>query len=115
MKLQSLQDLLVEQLKDLFSAENQLIKALPKMIKNANSDELRSAFEEHLEQTRGQVERLDQIFDQLDAIATFQGNIHHHHIRSQSAHGLKRFGRILRLATNHHISFEVDHLSQATA
>ena len=69
MKLRSLQDLFVDELKDLYSAENQLVKALPKMAKAASSEELRSGFEEHLEQTRGHVERLDQIFEQLDARA----------------------------------------------
>jgi ferritin-like metal-binding protein YciE len=69
MKIETLQELFVDELKDLYSAENQIIKALPKMIKNANSDELRSAFEEHLEQTKGQVERLDQIFGDLNATA----------------------------------------------
>src|ERR1700736_4556950 len=65
MKLGSLHDLFVEELKDLFSAENQLTKALPKMAKAASSDELRQGFEEHLEQTRGHVERLQQIFETL--------------------------------------------------
>jgi ferritin-like metal-binding protein YciE len=67
MKIESLQELFIDELKDLYSAENQIIKALPKMIKNANSDELRSAFEEHLEQTKGHVDRLDQIFGDLNA------------------------------------------------
>jgi ferritin-like metal-binding protein YciE len=66
MKIESLQELFIDELKDLYSAENQIIKALPKMAKNSESDELRSAFEEHLEQTKGQVERLDQIFEELD-------------------------------------------------
>ena len=65
MKLQSLQDLLVEQLKDLFSAENQLIKALPKMAKGASSPDLRGGFEEHLEQTKGQLDRLERIFENV--------------------------------------------------
>lgn len=65
MKLHSLQDLLVEQLKDLFSAENQLVKAIPKMAKAASSPDLRAGFEEHLEQTRHQAERLEQICQQL--------------------------------------------------
>src|SRR6266478_476665 len=67
MKLGSLQDLYLEELKDLYSAENQLIKALPKMAKAASSAELRTAFEDHLEETRGQVERLERIFKKLDA------------------------------------------------
>ena len=67
MKLESLQDLYVEELKDLYSAENQLLKALPKMAKAASSPVLRTAFEDHLEETRGQVERLESIFKKLDA------------------------------------------------
>jgi ferritin-like metal-binding protein YciE len=67
MKLGSLQDLYLEELKDLYSAENQLLKALPKMAKAASSAELRTAFEDHLEQTRGQVERLERIFKKLGA------------------------------------------------
>src|ERR1700733_8598044 len=61
----SLKELYLEELKDLFSAENQLTKALPKMAKAASSDELRQGFEEHLEQTRGHIERLQQIFEML--------------------------------------------------
>jgi ferritin-like metal-binding protein YciE len=67
MKIETLQELFIDELKDLYSAETQIIKALPKMIKNANSDELRGAFEEHLEQTKGHVDRLDQIFGDLNA------------------------------------------------
>ena len=70
MSKNSLKELYVEELKDLFSAENQLTKALPKMAKAASSDELRQGFEEHLEQTRGHVERLQQIFEQLGEKAT---------------------------------------------
>jgi ferritin-like metal-binding protein YciE len=54
----NLKKLYVDELKDLFSAENQLLKALPKMAKAASSDELRTGFEEHLEQTRVHVQRL---------------------------------------------------------
>jgi ferritin-like metal-binding protein YciE len=60
-----LQELYVDELKDLYSAENQLVKALPKMAKAASSEELRSGFEEHLEQTKGHVSRLEQIFKSL--------------------------------------------------
>lgn len=67
MKLNDLQSLLVHELKDLHSAEKQLTRALPKMAKAAASDELRAAFEEHLEQTRGHVERLEKIFEELEA------------------------------------------------
>jgi len=66
MKLESLKELFVEELKDLYSAENQILKALPKMIKKASSNQLKSGFEEHLEQTRGHVERLEKVFQQLD-------------------------------------------------
>jgi len=61
MKLQTLEDLLHYELKDLFSAENQLVKALPKMAKAATNDQLKAGFQEHLEQTKGHVERLEQI------------------------------------------------------
>jgi ferritin-like metal-binding protein YciE len=67
MKLGSLQELYVEELKDLYSAENQLLKALPKMAQAASSSELRTAFEDHLSETRGQVERLETIFTKLHA------------------------------------------------
>lgn len=66
MKLESLRELLVDELKDLYSAENQLLKALPKMAKAAASPELKAAFEEHLEETKGQVDRLVTIFEQLE-------------------------------------------------
>ena len=63
---ENLQKMYVDELKDLFSAENQLLKALPKMAKAASSDELRSGFEKHLEQTQGHVQRLEEIFESLD-------------------------------------------------
>ena len=62
---EGLRELYIEELKDLYNAENQLVKALPKMAKAASSDELRQGFEEHLEQTRGHVQRLEQIFQAL--------------------------------------------------
>jgi ferritin-like metal-binding protein YciE len=64
-KLKSLDDLLVHELQDIYNAEGQILKALPKMIKAASNPELQSAFEEHLEQTEGQVERLNQVFKLL--------------------------------------------------
>jgi ferritin-like metal-binding protein YciE len=67
MKENQLRELYVEELRDLYSAEKQLVKALPKMAKAATSSDLRSGFEEHLEQTKGHVSRLEQIFDSLDA------------------------------------------------
>jgi ferritin-like metal-binding protein YciE len=62
----SLKKLYVDELKDLYSAENQLVKALPKMAKAASSDYLRKGFEKHLEQTKGHVARLELIFRSLD-------------------------------------------------
>jgi ferritin-like metal-binding protein YciE len=61
----SLQDLYVDELRDLYNAETQLVKALPKMAKAATNDQLREAFEEHLRQTTEHVSRLEQIFEQL--------------------------------------------------
>jgi len=63
---QELKELYIDELKDLFNAENQLVKALPKLAKAATSEDLRAGFEEHLKQTRGHVERLDTIFKSLD-------------------------------------------------
>jgi len=63
MKAKSLSEFFIQQLQDLYDAENQLIKALPKMAEAASSAELRNAFEEHLEQTRNQVTRLEQVFE----------------------------------------------------
>jgi ferritin-like metal-binding protein YciE len=65
MKLDSLETLFVEELRDLYSAETQLVKALPKMAKRASSEELKQVFEEHLDLTREHVERLDEIFENL--------------------------------------------------
>jgi ferritin-like metal-binding protein YciE len=61
MSVTSIEELLVAELKDLYSAEKQITKALPKLVKAATSDELKSAFQSHLEETEGQVERLEQI------------------------------------------------------
>ena len=66
MQQSELKELFVDELKDIYSAETQLVKALPKMAKAAASDELRSGFEKHLKQTEGHVSRLEQIFQQLD-------------------------------------------------
>jgi ferritin-like metal-binding protein YciE len=63
--IMSLESVLVEELKDLYSAESQLVKALPKMAKGASNPELKHLFTDHLEETKGQVERLKQIFEQL--------------------------------------------------
>ncbi len=65
MEMNTLRDLYLDELKDLWSAEKQLIKALPKMAKAANDPELTKAFQTHLRQTERQVERLEQIFEEL--------------------------------------------------
>ncbi|MGA7238754.1 MAG: ferritin-like domain-containing protein [Bryobacteraceae bacterium] len=63
MKLESLNDLYISELKDLYSAEDQIVKALPKVIEKATAPELRQALQNHLEETRGHVARLEQIFE----------------------------------------------------
>src|ERR1700730_1722648 len=66
MPTDGLKELYVDELKDLYNAENQLVKALPKMAKAASSEELRQGFEEHLEQTKEHVQRLERVFKALD-------------------------------------------------
>jgi ferritin-like metal-binding protein YciE len=65
MEMESLQELWIDELRDLYSAENQLLKALPKMAKKASAKELQKAFQTHLKETEGHVERLKKIFDQI--------------------------------------------------
>jgi len=65
MKVESLHDVFEDELKDILSAEKQFLKALPKMAKAASNEELAAGFEEHLEQTKGHVERLEKIFETL--------------------------------------------------
>ncbi len=65
MALNSLQELLVEELKDTYDSETQIVKALPKMAKAATSPQLKAAFEKHLAETQNQVKRLEKIFAQL--------------------------------------------------
>ena len=67
MELDTLRKLYIDELKDLYSAEKQILKALPKMARAATSPELKEAFQTHLEQTRGQIERLDRVFETLEA------------------------------------------------
>jgi ferritin-like metal-binding protein YciE len=64
-KLRTLEDMYVDLLKDLYSAEKQLVKALPKMAKAADASDLQRAFQDHLRQTEGQVERLERIFSDM--------------------------------------------------
>jgi ferritin-like metal-binding protein YciE len=70
MNLGSLEDVFAEQINDLRSAEQQLVQALPKMASAASSDELRTAFEEHLQQTRGHLERIDDVIATAGITAT---------------------------------------------
>jgi ferritin-like metal-binding protein YciE len=65
MKINNLNDLFMDQLKDIYSAEKQIIQALPKMAKAAQSDDVRQAFQEHLDVSKQQLERLNQVFEQL--------------------------------------------------
>lgn len=65
-KLDSLESLLIHELKDLYHSEKQLVKALPKVAKNASSAQLKQAIEEHLRETEGHVERLERAFDMLE-------------------------------------------------
>jgi ferritin-like metal-binding protein YciE len=71
-KANSLRELYVEQLKDLYDAEQQLIKALPKLAEASSSDKLRSAFEEHLDRTRQHAQRIEQIFEGMGQRAKAQ-------------------------------------------
>lgn len=66
MRLENLENLLIHELRDLYSAESQLIRALPKMAKAASSEALKAAIEEHLEVTQRQKERLDKVFEKTD-------------------------------------------------
>lgn len=65
MKITNLHDLFMDQLKDIYSAEKQMINALPKMAKAAQSPEVRQAFEDHLQMSKQQLERLNQVFEQM--------------------------------------------------
>jgi ferritin-like metal-binding protein YciE len=65
MKLDTLKTLYIDELRDLYNAENQLVKALPKMAKAAASEELQEAFEKHLEQTKSHVDRLEEVFEEI--------------------------------------------------
>lgn len=65
MKVESIEDLFLDELKDLYSAEKQITKALPKLVKAASTPELSAAFDSHLQETKGHVERLEEIFQKL--------------------------------------------------
>lgn len=68
-KEKKLEDLFHETLKDIYFAEKKILTALPKMAKAAHSDDLKAAFEKHADETEGQVERLEQIFEMMEKAA----------------------------------------------
>jgi ferritin-like metal-binding protein YciE len=70
--MQSMRELLADEMRDLYDAEKQMVKALPKMAKTSSNEELRQALENHLEQTKGHVQRLEQAFQMLDEKARSQ-------------------------------------------
>ena len=66
MAVKSMNDLLIDELRDIYHAEKQLTRALPKLARAASNEQLKEAFTQHLEETRGQIERLEQVFELLD-------------------------------------------------
>ena len=66
MAVKNMQDLLIDELRDIYHAEKQLTRALPKLARAASNEQLKEAFTQHLEETRGQIERLEQVFELLD-------------------------------------------------
>lgn len=68
MNVTALRDFWIDELKDLYNAESQIVKALPKMVKSAGNADLQQAFEHHLEQTHGHVERLERILDRMGSV-----------------------------------------------
>ena len=85
----TLHDAFIDELRDTYDAERQLTKALPKLAKAATAPELREAFESHLEETQGQIERLEQVFESLDEKVRGKhcDGIAGHHRRRQGDHG----------------------------
>ena len=69
MAIKTLNDLFIEELRDIYHAERQLVRALPKLSRAASTPELKQAIDHHLQETKGQVERLDQVFETLDTRA----------------------------------------------
>jgi ferritin-like metal-binding protein YciE len=78
MKLDTLKKLYLEELRDVYNAEQQLVKALPKMAKAASAEELREALQDHLEETKSHVERIEEIFNELEESA-----------KGKTCHGMK--------------------------
>ena len=78
MSVSTMEELLIDELKDIYNAEKQITRALPKMVKATTSPELRQAFESHLEETQGQIDRLDKVFEILGRSA-----------RGKTCHGMQ--------------------------
>jgi ferritin-like metal-binding protein YciE len=78
MSVSTMEELLIDELKDIYNAEKQITKALPKMVKAAASEELRDAFQSHLQETEGHVQRLEQVFEILGKAA-----------RGKTCHGMQ--------------------------
>lgn len=78
MSVSSIEELLINELKDIYNAEKQITKALPKMVRATTSEELKQAFQSHLEETQGQIERLDKVFEILGKSA-----------RGKTCHGMQ--------------------------
>lgn len=76
MKVKTLLDLFIHDLSDVYSAEKQITRALPKMIRAASEPELKEAFQQHLEETHGQIERLDQLVDAYDDVRIIRMKCH---------------------------------------
>src|ERR1700730_161287 len=114
MQKDSLRELYIDELRDLYSAETQLVKALPKMAKGAANDQLRSAFEEHLRQTSEHVSRLEQIFEQLGEKASGKKCLGMEGLVKEGAETLKEeYGDNLKDATIIGAAQRVEHYEMA--
>ena len=114
MQKDSLRELYIDELRDLYSAETQLVKALPKMAKGAANDQLRSAFEEHLRETSEHVSRLEQIFEQLGEKASGKKCLGMEGLVKEGAETLKEeYGDNLKDATIIGAAQRVEHYEMA--
>lgn len=76
MKVKTLLDLFIHDLSDVYSAEKQITRALPKLIRAATDEKLKAAFQQHLDETQGQIERLDQVIDAHDELRLLRMKCH---------------------------------------
>ncbi len=76
MKVKTLLDLFIHDLSDIYSAEKQISRALPKMMRAASDENLKNAFQQHLEETRGQIERIDQVIESHDELRLLRMKCH---------------------------------------